>query len=391
MSAGDFMTNVHDPRYSTLLPDANAVEPPCLSLYQPTHRHHPDNQQNAIRFRNWVRVLETSLKEKYANKDIRALLEPFQRLAGDSAFWIHQRDGLAVLATSSLFRVYHLQRPVPELAIVADSFHTKPLLRILQSADHFQILALSRAQMRLFEGNRDSVDEVELPDALPTRVADITGDREPRPSDVTVAVSAGASGDAPIYKGGGEKDAVRADTERFFRAVDRAILEHYSRPSGLPLILAALPEHHTTFRRITRNRALIDEGINIHPDALTVETMRERAWQVMEPNYLGRLAALREEFGAAQPKGLASDDLVTVAGAAVTGRVATLLIEAEREVPGRIDAATGRVEFAELAHPEVDDALDDMAELVLNAGGRVVVVPAARMPSKTGVAAIYRF
>ena len=73
------------------------------------------------------------------------------------------------------------------------------------------------------------------------------------------------------------------------------------------------------------------------------------------------------------------------------GRVGTLLIEAEREVPGRIDAATGRVEFAELAHPDVDDTLDDLAEMVLKAGGRVVVVPAARMPSTTGVAAIYRF
>jgi sirohydrochlorin ferrochelatase len=71
--------------------------------------------------------------------------------------------------------------------------------------------------------------------------------------------------------------------------------------------------------------------------------------------------------------------------------VGTLLIEAEREVPGRIDASTGRVAFAELADPEVDDTLDDLAELVLNAGGRVVVVPAARMPSTTGVVAIYRF
>lgn len=385
------MTNFQDPDYSNLLPKPEAVEPPCLSLYQPTHRHHPDTQQNPIRFKNLVRVLETSLKEKHASKDIRALLEPFHMLAGDLPFWTHQRDGLAVLATSSLFRVYRLQRPVPELAIVADSFHTKPLLRILQSADRFQILALDRAQMRLFEGNRDSVDEVELPDLVPTRLTDVTGEREPTKSDVTVAVSAGASGGAPVYKGGGAKDESRADTEWFFRAVDRAILEHYSRPSGFPLILAALPEHHTTFRRISRNHALIDEGINIHPDALTVEALRERAWQVVEPSYLGRLAALREEFGAAQPRGLASDDLVRVAEAAVAGRVATLLIEAEREVPGRIDAATGRVEFADLAHPDVDDTLDDLAELVLNAGGRVVVVPAARMPSKTGLAAIYRF
>jgi len=42
-----------------------------------------------------------------------------------------------------MFRVYRLQRPVPELAIVADSFHTKPLLRILQSADRYQVLALT--------------------------------------------------------------------------------------------------------------------------------------------------------------------------------------------------------------------------------------------------------
>jgi hypothetical protein len=385
------MTDFRDRDYSNMLPVPEAVEPPCLSLYQPTRRHYPDTQQNPIRFRNLVRMLETSLREKYASKDIRAILEPFHTLADESAFWIHQRDGLAVLATSSLFRVYRLQRSVPELAVVADSFHTKPLLRILQSADHFHILALDAERMRLFEGNRDAVDEVEVRDGVPTRLTDVTAEREATPSDVAVTVSAGASGDVGIYQGGGEKDESRANTERFFRAVDRAILEHYSQPSGSPLILAALPEHHTTFRRITRNQAVIDEGINIHPGGLTVEMLRERAWHVMEPHYLGRLAALREEFGAAQPKELASDDLVRVAEAAVMGRVGTLLIEAEREVPGRIDAATGRVEFAELADPEVDDTLDDLAELVLNAGGRVVVVPAARMPSTTGVAAIYRF
>jgi hypothetical protein len=384
------MTLFHE-RDSSRLPDATAVEPPCLSLYQPTHRHHPEVQQNPIRFRNLVRALEMSLKEKYARTDIHRLLEPFHALADDATFWIHQRDGLAVLATSSLFRVYRLQRPVPELAIVADSFHTKPLLRILQSADHFHILALDRAQMRLFEGNRDAVDEVQLPDGFPATLSDVIGDREPMTSDVAVSVSAGASGGAPIYQGGGEKDESGPDTERFFRAVDRAILEHYSHPSGLPLILAALPEHHATFRRISRNGALVDEGIDVHPEALDTEALRERAWRAMEPNYLARLAALREEFKAAQPQELASDDLDRVAKAAVMGRVATLLIEAEREIPGRIDVATGRVELGELVDPEVDDTLDDLAELVLHAGGRVVVVPAERMPTTTGLAAIYRF
>ena len=30
---------------------------PCQSLYQPTHRRHPDNQQDPIRFRHLVKAL----------------------------------------------------------------------------------------------------------------------------------------------------------------------------------------------------------------------------------------------------------------------------------------------------------------------------------------------
>ena len=100
---------------------------------------------------------------------------------------------------------------------------------------------------------------------------------------------------------------------------------------------------------------------------------------------------LIEAFGEARSNGRGADELAQVAEAAMAGRVATLLIEAERQVPGRMDAATGRIAFDDLAHPEVDDLLDDLGELVLKMGGQIVVVPAERMPTPTGLAAIYRF
>jgi hypothetical protein len=81
-------------------------------------------------------------------------------LAADTPFWSHTFDGLGILGAKDFFRVYNLQRPVPELAVVADSFHAKPLLRILQSADRYQILAVNRQAIRLFEGNRDALDEI---------------------------------------------------------------------------------------------------------------------------------------------------------------------------------------------------------------------------------------
>jgi len=89
-------------------------------------------------------------------------MEPFLALAEDSDFWNHTFDGLAVLGAKGIFRVYKLHRPVGELAVVADSFHTKPLMRILQSADRYHVLGVNRQEIKLFEGNRDALDEIQF-------------------------------------------------------------------------------------------------------------------------------------------------------------------------------------------------------------------------------------
>ena len=369
-----------------------ACEPPCLSLYQPTHRRRPENQQDPIRFGNLVKALEESLLQKYPRREIQTLLDPFLALAEDRDFWNHTLDGLAVLGARGMFRVYRLQRPVAELGVVADSFHTKPLLRMLQSADRYQVLGLSRQEIKLFEGNRDALDEIEPAPGIPRTITEALGEELTEPHQ-TVASYGGVGGShSPMHHGhGGNEPEVDIDAERFFRAVDRAILQHHSRPSALPLILATLPEHRQLFHQVSHNPFLMDEGIDIHPDALPSDELRQRAWQVVEPHYLARLAALVEAFGRAKAKDLGDEDLAHVAKAVVAGRVATLLIEADREVPGRIDAATGDIEFEDLADPEVDEVLDDLGELTLKMGGQVVIVPTERMPTKTGIAAIYRY
>lgn len=364
-------------------------EPPCLSLYQRTHRHTPENQQDPIRFRNLLKSLEDSLRQKYDRRDVELLLEPLRALERDGRFWIFGLDGLAVLRSPTLFRVYRLQRPVPDLAIVADTFHLKPLMRILQSADRYHVLGVSRGEIKLFEGNRDVLDEVEPAAEVPRVLSDVLGEttREPERS----AYSAGTRGPAIRHGFGSKQDILDADAERFFRAVDQAVLKHHSSPSRAPLVLAALPENQALFRRISQNPYLLADGIDVFPDALPEGELRERAWRLLEPQYLARLAGFVDRFAEAQAKALGSDSLQRVAEAAVSGRVATLLIEAERHIPGKIDVTSGRVDLGELDHPEVDDVLDDLGELVASKGGEVIVVPAERMPTRTGLAAIYRF
>jgi hypothetical protein len=368
------------------------AQPPCLSLYQPTHRSHPANQQDPIRFRNLVKALEHSLLQEYPEVEIASLLAPFEALANDEAHWNHTLDGLAVFAAPGLFQVFATQRPVEELVVVANSFHTKPLRRFLQSAGRYQVLGLSRDAIRLFEGNREALDEVDLVAGVPRTITEALGD-ELTDKHQTVASYGGAGpGSTPMRHGhGGKSDEVDADAERFFRAVDHAVFERYSKPSGLPLILAALPEHHALFHRVSKNPLLVTTGITVNPDAVSIEELRARAWEVIEPEYQGRLAALGEAFGQARAKGFGSDDLAEVAAAAAAGRVETLLIEADRQIPGHVDEATGRVVGGELDHPTVDDLLDDLGEMVATKGGRVWVVPAEYMPAQSGLAASFRY
>ena len=82
-------------------------DPPCLSLYQPTHRRYPENQQDAIRYKNLLRTLEESLRRQYLTKESSLLLDQFRSLASDSGFWNHTWDGIGGFRCCGVVPGYH--------------------------------------------------------------------------------------------------------------------------------------------------------------------------------------------------------------------------------------------------------------------------------------------
>ncbi|MCH6199574.1 hypothetical protein MMU07_08290 [Aquiflexum sp. LQ15W] len=68
------------------------------------------------------------------------------------------------------------------------------------------------------------------------------------------------------------------------------------------------------------------------------------------------------------------------------------MVEADKIIAIRItNLVTGNTQNKDLDNPIVDDLLDDMGELVIKMGGEVMVLPDDKMPSDTGLAAIYRY
>jgi hypothetical protein len=379
------------PVNKALLQELLAVaESPCLSLYMPTHRTHPENLQNPVRFKNLMKDLEASLLTKYSKDEIEKYLQPLLEITSGDGFWNYTSEGLAIFSSPGYSKAVDLATSPKEMAIVADSFHTKPIQHYLQSTDRFHVLAINRHDIQLFEGNRHSLVEIELHPLVPTSMTDALGE-EKTDKHSTVA-SYGGTGASMHHGHGGKKEEVDIDSERYFRAVAVSVAEHYSKPTGIPLLLAALPEYHHLFHQVNKNPLLQEDGIKINPTAVSLDKLAEMAWEIMEPEFLKKQEELVSRYHQSKANGLGSEDIKEVAVALVEGRVDTLLIEADRIIASRItNLVTGNVQNKDINNPRVDDLLDDMSELAIRMGGQVTVLNPDQIPSESGVAAIFRY
>jgi hypothetical protein len=381
----------HAPVFQRLKPLLADYEPPCLSLYQPTYRAFPESQQNLVEYRNLVKELR-ALVEREQRGDASDLLAPFEGLAEDAQFWAHPQDGIAVFGAAGFFHVEKVQRPVPRQVVVNQHLYIKPLLRIFQSEDTYQILALDRKEIKLYQGNRYVLDQIVIAPSVPKTIDEALGPAVHLPGvDRMGAFGPGRGSQAGLvhHGHGSKKDEVGLDVERFFRVVDRAVTEAHSKPSELPLVLAALPEYHTHFRAVSHNPYLVDEGIQANADALSKDELRAQAWRLMEPRYHARLQQLLDAYHAARARGLATDDLTHAVEFAADGRIGTLIVESGRNIPGHIEGRMPRRSPA--AEVAAGDILDDLAERVMKTGGQAVVAPKGSMPTDTGLAAVFRY
>lgn len=355
---------------------------PFISIYQPTHRQKPDSTQDAIRFKNLVQQVEKTLKEDYKDANIEAILKPLNEIAKDNLFWNKSKEGLAVLANEDKCLVYRLPQAVYELAVVADSFHIKPLIRVYQSADRYHLLALNRTSFKIYEGDRYGFEEFKIDESIPTTLEEVLGTDF---TDNNLSVGRGI-----LHGLENKQDEVDKDTEKYFRYVDKLITENYSNPTKLPLLLVTLPEHQSLFREITRNSYLLGEGVKVDPESLNKDELQKNVWETLEPLYLEKTKTLVDRFENERAKFTGSDDIAEIARATTENKISTVLIEAERIIKGRI-SEDGKLLEESSSDNTYEDVLDDIAEAVFRSGGEVVILPKGRMPSTTGAAAIFRY
>lgn len=356
-------------------------QPPCVSIYLPTHRHHPGTEQDRIRFKNLLTQAASLLREKHRDQDVGKFMAPVEALSTNE-FWQYQEDGLAVFCSPETCVHYRLPVSVPELVVVSSTFHTKPLIGYLNSNRHYFVLSLSQKAVRLYEGTPHTLSQIES-QSLGRELHGLLGDPKAR------AVLAADEGDD---RERGYKDRKKEITQ-YFRAVDRALWP-ILRDEHAPLVLAAVGYLHPLFREACRYPHVLEEGIVGNAEGMSLDGLREAAWRLVASHEKDLEGELLGQFARALKAGRASHDLREIAKAVTRGRVRVLLHEAGRMIWGHVDPDTGEVavhEKQEQQNTEDADIIDDLCELTLLKGGEVFEIASTDLLRGSPIGAIYRY
>jgi hypothetical protein len=370
---------------------AGKYEGPCVSIFMPTHRAGKQIGQDPIRFKNLLREAEERLTDVgLRSPAIKILLEPAQELLRDSSFWRHQSNCLAVFLAESFFRFYRLPCYSEELVVITNRFHVKPLLPLLRGDGRFYVLALSQNEVRLLEGTRHSVSEVNLED-IPENIAEALRYDDPEKQLQLHSIAFGGKGErAAIFHGHGGVEDAKDNIERFLRQIDKGLCELLKHEKAA-LVLAGVDYLLHIYREVSAYPHLIDEGVEGNPEGLSPEELHKQAWPIVKPYFEKEPREAAARYRQLAGTGRTSIDLGEIVPAAYHGKVELLFVDVGVQRWGAFDAETNTVHLRQKQDPGSEDLLDFAAVQTLLNGGNVYAVNVEEISDNTPLAAVFRY
>lgn len=363
-----------------------------VSIFLPTHRSGRDTEQDPIRFKNLLKDVENRLLDKGIRRpDVENYLKPAYDLLQKSGFWAHQSDGLVVYISPQVFQTFRLPITFEELAIVSTSFHLKPLLPFFARDGHFYILALSQNQVRLLEGTRHSVDEVDVEEVIPTMAEAMQFERYFKDVQSRTGSSGSQGGEsAAMYHGHDPSDDDKNRILRWFHKIDDEISTFFAITKS-PVILAGVDYLFPIYKEANSYPHIVDEGIPGNPEELSAKELHEKAWPIIRPIFSKLEEEGWDKYFELKAKDQTSNAIDEIVPASLHGRVDTLFVAVGEQIWGSYHRDNLSIRVHKEHQTGDEDLLNLAAVQTFLNGGTVYAVEPDKVPDGESAAAIFRY
>ena len=363
-----------------------------ISLYMPTIKAgRAEIQQNPVRLKHLLHQARERL-EKIGLKPVEAerYLRPAERLLDDNFFWVNMSDGLVIFLSQDYFRYYRLPVQFPEMLIVADRFHVKPLLPLLASDGRFYAIAISQKVVRLLECTRFGFRELNIAGKIPGSVAEalnIAGIDHER------SLGAVGRGGQAVTAHGAEVEDTKDDLLRFFQSIDRSLQREFLHNETAPLVLMSVDYLFPIYKKANTYEYLLNDEVEGSPDKMTAIEIHKRAVSVVEPLFKQRQEAGIRHYEKSVRLGSpnTTTDLKRLVTESYQGKVSLLFVAVDKQQWGAYDPSTNRVSVHSKEESCDVDLLDFIAAHTLAHRGEVYAVESDKVPDGPLAAAVLRY
>ncbi len=346
---------------------------PCVSVLVNTVPAPRMPRESAARLEALVDRAVARLAAEGPRGAAEALGARLEELAAD-AVERPTRAAVAIFAAEGSSSSWSLPVQVVDRTVVDPTFATRDLVRSLHRTPRHVVLVLTDGEARLFDGAGDVLLPA-LGAAFPLRSERATRSDRGRPRGRTV-------------RAGREPDG---DDEGFLRAVDAA-LGAYLRLHPAPLVIAGTRRTAAAFVRLSRNTGRL-AGVLHGSHARTSPALLATLVRPVLENYLrSRQDEALELLERRSGTGRTASGMQAVWLAARTERPEMLVVDQSFFYPARLsDDGDLVLPATDVDHPEViDDAVDEVIEVVLQRGGWVALVDPGRLDAHDRIALTVR-
>ncbi len=306
---------------------------------------------------------ERLLLNDYDQEFTDSFLRPVRRLRNDHGLIEKKGNGCwALFRTQNSFRLKKMPVKLPSLTVVSDSFHIKPVLKWAQSDKDCYLLSITNSEARLYEAN---LKKIELIGVLPL-------------------------GPSFFKETGDDK---LQDMQFKYASIDWLDdwMSELISDDSKPLVLAGRSETVSCFWFKSRYPVVVKEYLR-GPFSTSDERYLHSALVKLLHEISGRkIAKSLKQFNRARIAGDVSFSLSEIAEEAVKGTVKRLYIAEDHYIWGVLCRNTGGLSIHSSQQNALDDdLLDDLAEIVLDQGFEVILLPSHRMPDFSSIAAIVK-
>jgi hypothetical protein len=366
----------------------------CISIFMPTDRSSAKKEQDQIRLKNLLRQAEKNADAMHAGgSSLSDKLASAGQLLQDESFWRQTVDGLALFISTEQFLCYRLPLRFDELLVSANRFHIKPLLPFVIGDGRFYILALSQNEVRLFQCNRFSAMQIDLPEVAGGLRETLRYDEESGTQLQFHTGTAGGDRRRPAMFHGHAVDAEDDKDEiiQFFREVDRS-LRKILQDETAPLVLAGVDFLLPLYKNAAAYTHLLDDGIFGNPEGRRAEDLHAAAWKIVQPHFIKNQQEASARYHCNAGTGLTSNDLRQIVPAARHARVEMLFVALDKNRWGYYDPDRNVVILHDRAMNDSEDLLNLAAAETLMHGGTVYALDSDQLPEpESSAAALLRF